>query len=167
MNTDIEKFVMLYSRDLTKLCINLCGNIQDAEDLFQDTWVKVYRYLEKYDRSKPFDKWLFSICVNTYKNNLKLSFNKRRVFFESDEESQLFFASIPEESNYTKDDYAELHKVIETLPKKQKLVIVLKFFRDLSVSEVADILKIPEGTVKSRLHQAKKTIRRRLSYEEE
>lgn len=165
MNTDIEKFISLYSRDLTKLCLNLCGNVHDAEDLFQDTWIKVYRYIDKYDSSKPFDKWLFSICVNTYKNNLKLSFNKRRVFFESEEESQLFFSSIPDESCYTKDDYAELHKVIGALPKKQKLVIVLKFFRDLSVSEVAQILRIPEGTVKSRLHQAKKTIRRRLSNE--
>jgi len=87
------------------------------------------------------------------------------IVFESEEESQLFFSSIPDESCYTKDDYAELHKVIGTLPKKQKLVIVLKFFRDLSVSEVAQILRIPEGTVKSRLHQAKKTIRRRLSNE--
>ncbi len=165
MNTDIEKFISLYSRDLTKLCLNLCGNVHDAEDLFQDTWIKVYRYIDKYDSSKPFDKWLFSICVNTYKNNLKLSFNKRRVFFESEEESQLFFSSIPDESCYTKVDYAELHKVIGALPKKQKLVIVLKFFRDLSVSEVAQILRIPEGTVKSRLHQAKKTIRRRLSNE--
>ncbi len=166
-NTDIEKFVLLYSRDLTKLCINLCGTVQDAEDLFQDTWLKVFRYIEKYDSGKPFDKWLFSICVNTYKNNLRLSFNRRRVYFESAEESQLFFASIPDESNYTKDDYAELYKIIETLPRKQKLVIVLKFFNDLSVSEVAQILGIPEGTVKSRLHQAKKTIRRRLSYEEQ
>ena len=165
MKTDIENYITLYSRDLTKLCLNLCGNIHDAEDLFQDTWVKVHRYIDKYDTDKPFDKWLFSICVNTYKNSLKLSFNSRRVFFESEEESQLFFSSIPDESCYTRDDYAELHKVIESLPKKQKLVIVLKYFRDLSVSEVAQILGIPEGTVKSRLHQAKKTIRRRLRYE--
>lgn len=166
MDTDIEKYVTLYSRDLTKLCMNLCSNLQDAEDLFQDTWAKAIRYFDKYDSSKPFDKWLFSICVNTYKNNLKLSFNKRRVVFESEEDSQQFFSSIPDESIYTKDDYAQLHDIIETLPKKQKIVIVLKFFKDLTVNEVAQVLRIPEGTVKSRLHQAKKTIRRRLDYEE-
>lgn len=166
MNPDIEKFVTLYSRDLTKLCMNLCSNLQDAEDLFQDTWAKAIRYFDKYDSSKPFDKWLFSICVNTYKNNLKLSFNKHRVVFESEEDCQLFFSSILDESIYTKDDYTQLHDIIETLPKKQKIVIVLKFFKDLTVNEVAEVLRIPEGTVKSRLHQAKKTIRRRLDYEE-
>lgn len=166
MNPEIEKYVTLYSRDLTKLCMNLCSNLQDAEDLFQDTWAKAIRFFDKYDNSKPFDKWLFSICVNTYKNNLKLSFNKRRVVFESEEECQMFFSSIPDESIYTKDDYAQLYDIIETLPKKQKIVIVLKFFKDLTTNEVAEILRIPEGTVKSRLHQAKKTIRRRLDYEE-
>lgn len=165
MKTEIERYVLLYSRDLTKLCLHLCSNSQDAEDLFQETWAKAIRHFEKYDKTKAFDKWLFSICVNTYKNNLKLGFNKRRVTFSSEEESQLFFNSIPDKSNYTRDDYAELHKTIESLPKKQKVVLILRYFRDLSVSEVADILNIPEGTVKSRLHQAKKTIRRRMNYE--
>lgn len=165
MKTEIERYVLLYSRDLTKLCLHLCSNVQDAEDLFQETWAKAIRHFEKYDKTKAFDKWLLSICVNTYKNNLKLVFNKRRVTFSSEEESQLFFDSIPDKSNYTRDDYAELHKIIESLPKKQKVVLILRYFRDLSVSEIADILNIPEGTVKSRLHQAKKTIRRRMNYE--
>ncbi len=166
MKTEFEAYIQRYSCDMTRLCISLCSNVADAEDLFQDTWLKAMRHYKKYDKSKPFDKWLYAICVNTYKNTLNSSFLKKRKSFHSDEEERTFFNSIPEIDDENKDDYLELHKAISSLSKKQKIVIVLYYFKDLSITEISQIIKVPAGTVKSRLSSARAELKRRLTYEQ-
>ncbi len=155
----------MYSRDLSRLCLSLCTSPQDAEDLFQDTWLRALRNYSKYDESKPFDKWLFTICVNTFKNTLKLSYNKRKAEFPTLEDKERFLNSIPDESSLTLETYLELRKIISDLPKSLRTVLILKSFRDYSIKEISEMLRIPEGTVKSRLYRAKEIIRRRLNDE--
>lgn len=166
MKYEFENYINRYNADLTRLCVSLCGNIPDAEDLLQDTWLKVFRHYKRYDRNKPFDKWLFSICVNTYKNSINSAFIKKQKLFKNEEEKRLFFASIPEVNDNTIDDYAELHKAISSLSKKHRIVIVLYYFKDFSVNEISQIVNIPVGTVKSRLAVAREEIKRRLIYEQ-
>lgn len=165
MKEIFTKYAECYSEDLSRLCLSLCCDIQDAEDLFQDTWHKAMKNYTQYNSNYPFDKWLFSICVNTYKNTLKLSYNRNKVDFPSVEEKERFINSFPDESSLTLERYLELRKIISDLPKKLRVVVVLKFFKDYSLKEIAEILKIPEGTVKSRLYTAKSIIRRRLEDE--
>lgn len=167
MKSEIEFYISEYSADLTRLCLSLCGNTSDAEDLFQDTWYKAIKNYSKYDKEKTFDKWLFSICANTYKNNLKLFYNKHRVEFKTDEEKQVFLDSVPDSDESNRECYLDLHRIVSGLPKKLKIVIVLYYFKSYSAKEVAQILNIPEGTVKSRMYSAKKIIKGRLNYEEE
>lgn len=162
---DFNSYVTKYSADLTRLCMSLCGNRADADDLFQETWLKAMKGYSKYDNQKAFDKWLFAICVNTYKNSLKHSWNSRRYTFGSDEEKTQFFNSIPEINNENQDEYNELHIILMNLPKKQRVVVALYYFKDYSIADISQILKIPEGTVKSRLSSARATIKRRISNE--
>lgn len=159
----IEHFVTMYSSELTRFCYCLCGDLHEAEDLFQETWLKALKNIDKYDEIKAFDKWLLSICANTYKNRQKLFYNSRRMCFSSNEEQELFINSIPDNSIHNTDEYIELHKIITSLPKKQRIVIILKYFRDFTIEDIAQMLSVPVGTVKSRLNSAKKTIRRRFS----
>lgn len=123
------------------------------------------RHYKRYDKTKPFDKWLFSICVNTYKNVLNSAYRRLQYYFSSSEESDTFFNSIPEIDNTNRDDYYELHSAIKNLSKKKRTVIVLYFFKDYSISDIAEILNVPEGTVKSRLSAAKSDIRRMMTNE--
>ncbi len=162
MREDFENYTLRYGKDLTRLCLSLCGNSQDAEDLFQETWCRAIRNYAKYNSSMPFDKWLFAICVNTYKNSVGLFYNKKRIHFKSDEEKTAFLNSIPDANEDNSDDYIELHGIISSLPKKLKIVIALYYFKDYGIRDIAQLLKIPEGTVKSRLHNAKAEIKRRL-----
>lgn len=160
MDTDLlNRYIAMYQHDLTRLCISLCRNIPDSEDLFQETWLKVMRKYGQYDESRPFEKWLFSVCVNTYKDSRRLFWRKRQMQFTSGEEKDFFLNSIPDCSNSNVDDYIALRKCVDHLPSKQKIVIHLIYFKDLTESDVAEILKIPVGTVKSRLHKAKKLLR--------
>lgn len=167
MKQEFENYIRQYSRELTRLCISLCQNIADADDLFQDTWYKAIKNYDKYNRDMPFEHWLFSICVNTYKNNKKLFYNSKKICFGSDEEKTKFLNSIPNTDHSNSDDYCELHNAVAQLPKKQKIVVILFYFKDFSISEIAKILKIPEGTVKSRLNTAKSKIKRRLCDEQQ
>lgn len=166
LNNDFDRYVELYSTDLTRLCVSLCGSRQDAEDLFQETWHKALRNYSKYNKNLPFDKWLFSICVNTYKNTVTLFYNKNKVSFKTEEEKEIFFNSIPDINNENSNEYFELHQIISELPKKQRIVIVLRYFKDYTSKEISQMLAIPEGTVKSRMHLAREAIRRRLECNE-
>ena len=166
MKEDIESLIKRYSTELTRLCISLCGNTADADDLFQETWFKALRRIDSYNEDYPFDKWLFSICANTFKNQRKLFYNSKRYSFLTDEEMQTFFSSLPDDTSQACEAYAELHKAIGKLPKKLRTVLVLYYFRERSISEVAEILGIPEGTVKSRLHSARNQIKRRIQNED-
>lgn len=165
MKNEFSQYAEQYSTDLTRLCMSLCGNKTEAEDLFQETWLKAMRHYDKYNKAKAFDKWLYSICVNTYKNVLSSAHRRLQYSFSTSEESDTFFNSIPEIDNTNRDDYYVLHAAINSLGKKKKAVIVLHFFKGYSVSEIGEILDIPEGTVKSRLSAAKSEIKRRMTHE--
>lgn len=146
---------------MTRLCVSLCRNISDAEDLYQDTWLKVIRKYQKYDEHRPFDKWLFTICVNTFKDHQKSFWIKKQLHFFSNEEKELFLSSIPGISDVEdkSEDYITLLNCLSELPPKYKMIISLVYFRNYTEKDVADILKIPIGTVKSRLHKAKKILK--------
>lgn len=162
MNAEkINEYVSNYGNDLSRFCLFLCRNQVEAEDLYQDTWLKVIKKLDSYDINKPFDKWILAICSNTYKDKNRLHFVKKRFEFSSPEDKQLFFDSIPDKST-PKEDYFELFKSLSMLAPKFKEVIILKFIEGYSEIEVSEILGIPNGTVKSRLSKAKRLLRERL-----
>lgn len=165
MKSEFNNYIERYNVDLTRLCVSLCGNISDAEDLLQDTWLKALRHYNKYDKVLPFDKWLYSICVNTYKNSVNSAFLKKRKLFQNDEEERLFFSSITEVNDSTIEDYVELHKAISSLSKKHRIVVVLYYFKDYSIKEISQIIGVPVGTVKSRLAVSREEIKRRLTNE--
>ena len=160
-NDEINNYIIMYQERLTKFCCNLCGNYNDADDLFQETWLKVIRYYDKYDKSKDFGKWLFKICINTYKNNQMSAFNRHNMIFNSTEEKEIFLSSIPDQQ-IKNDNYPELLRIIRELPDKYRIVLTLRYFNDYSEKDAADMLGIPVGTVKSRLNKAKKLIKRRF-----
>lgn len=145
--------------------MKLCGNVHDAEDLFQDTWARAVDKFDRYDPALSFKSWLFAICANIFKNSAKRKYNTSRAIFASEEEKERFIRSIPDRQTDI-DAYLDLHAAMLSLPKKHRLVLVLYYFREFSQSEIALMLDIPEGTVKSRLNTAKKLLKRRL-YDEE
>lgn len=165
MKQDISMYIAQYGKDLSRLCHSLCTCEHDAEDLYQTTWEKVIKGIMRYDNKKPFDKWLWSVCVNAHKDMLKNPFRKKMLAFESSEDLERMLYSIPD-AKQNKDDYIALHTAIKKLDPKKRQIIALFYFKDYSTAELAEILGIPEGTVKSRLSSAREQIRKELNYEE-
>ncbi len=159
----INQYIRQYGKRLYGLCMTLCANQYDADDLYQDTWIKVVKNIDSYDTSQEFEPWLTRICVNTYRNTLR-RIVKSPIFngFASDEEKTAVMENVskPEET-----DYSYLHEAIDKLPEKLRVTVILFYFRDMDVTTTAKVLGIPEGTVKSRLNKARQLLKEVLDNE--
>ena len=156
----IDEYIRQYGKRLFGLCLSLCGNRHDAEDLYQDTWLKVLKEIRRYDESRPFEPWLTQICVNTYRNELRRLSRAPFVQFSSNETRDQLFATLaaPEQK-----DHLDLYRAIDALPEKIRLTVILFYFRDMDLNQTAQTLGIPPGTVKSRLNKARKLLKEVLT----
>lgn len=162
MKKQFERYIADHGLALTKLCLSLCGDRRDAEDLYQSTWEKAIRKIRTYDPEKPFEKWLFAICVNAYRDRVRHYDSRKIMRFSSEEEQEFFLSSIPDR-DVDRDEVIALHTAVRRLKPALREVIVLYYFRDYSVAELSEILGIPEGTVKSRLSTARAELRKELN----
>ena len=159
----INEYITLYGKRLYGLCVKLCGNTADADDLYQETWLKVYKKLAQYDTARSFESWITGICVNAYRDFLRKQ-KRSPVYdnFSSTEEKDTLLANV---AAAEATDYSELHAAIDRLPEKMRTTVILHYFHGLEVTKTATALGIPVGTVKSRLHQAKAKLRKELADE--
>ena len=160
-STTLDERIIEHGPALSRLCAALCGNRADAEDLYQDTWLKVIRFIDGYDADRPFQKWLFTIAVNSFRNTKKSAWAKRHYEFPSQDSQQRFFDSIPDKDT-PREDYEALATCVAQLPDKLRVVVVLKYVSDYSEADVARLLGLPEGTVKSRLFNARRILKEEL-----
>jgi RNA polymerase sigma-70 factor (ECF subfamily) len=165
---DSEAFAALYDRYKRRLFRTALAITDDqgaAEEILQDCFLKAYRSLPRVDCSAPLGPWLHRIVVN-------LSYNwvvKRRPWFVSVEEmiDRLVAAPqvSPEHAYERKELHGRLREAINSLNVHHRLVVILFYFQGFSLTEIAYILECPVGTVKSRLHHARKILKRELAEE--
>lgn len=165
---DSEAVVALYDRYKKRLFRTALAITDDqgaAEEMLQDCFLKAYRSLSRVDCSAPLGPWLHRIVVN-------LSYNwvvKRRPWFVSVEEmiDRLVVAPqlSPEHAYERKELHRRLHEAINSLNIHHRLVVMLFYLQGFSLTEIAYILECPVGTVKSRLHHARKILKGKLAEE--
>ena len=117
---------------------------RDVEDLYQETWLRVVRHAAAFDSSRRFSTWLFQIAVNLCRD-----WHRRPPPEAHPPGNEVGVAGL--ERTEAALDAAQL---LARLPPGQREVVILRYYQDLSENDVATILDIPRGTVKSRLHQA-------------
>lgn len=153
-------YIAQYGKRLFGLCIKLCTNLQEAEDLYQETWLKAYQYIERYDESKPFEAWITTICINTYRDMLrKNKFKHLFAQFQTNEEKDYVLQSV---STVANEEYADLKEAIRALPEKYQVLVVLHYYNGYDIKTISSVLHLSEGTVKSRLFKARSQLRRWL-----
>jgi len=154
-----EDVVLKYRDRIYNLCSYMLGNVHDAEDAAQNTFIKAYQNLSKFNHSASLYTWLYRIAVNTCIDH------KRRPFFlsiftrsETGEElaiEQISDSPSPEKVYDSKQIQDALQEALRKLSPKMRAVIVLKELEGLSYEEIADTLDISIGTVKSRISRAR------------
>lgn len=160
----IDQYIRQYGKRLYGLCLSLCANQFEADDLYQDTWLRVMKNISQYDSNRDFEPWLTKICVNTYRNALRRIARSPLLNFKTNEEKDAMLCAVPAAEN---PDYSSLYEAIERLPEKYRLVVILFYFEDMDVAATADAMGIPEGTVKSRLSKARKLLKEVLEHEKD
>lgn len=149
----LDDYIEKHGRRLYGLCRTLCQNPDDADDLYQDTWLKVHQKFDRYNPEYEFEGWLTRICVNTYKDQWRKK--KLSIIFDLFDSQEAKDAVLENAAAKEKEDYSDLRAAVQRLPDKFRLTVLLYYFKELDVEQTARILNIPPGTVKSRLSKAR------------
>ena len=153
----MDQYIRQYGRRLYGLCRTLCASPHDADDLYQDTWLKAVKAFDQYDPARPFEPWLTRICVNTHRSSLR-RLARSPIFngFSTTEEKESALNRVPAPA---KPDYLPLYDAIDSLPEKLRVTVVLFYFEDMDIHTTAQVLGVPPGTVKSRLNKARSKLK--------
>lgn len=130
-----------------------------ADDLFQESWIRVARARDRFDRSRRFSTWLFQIANNLCRDRWRRLDARRRALDSFEEETRVSGRDVAEPLLPAD---TRLARRLEALPERLREVLVLRYYQDQSEAEIAEILGIPRGTVKSRLHAAVRAARELL-----
>lgn len=158
-----------YERAVFSICLRMVRNRDEAADLAQDSFIKVFAMLERYNPSYAFSSWLFKITSNLCIDYLR----KRRIETfamdapidgEKGEIQRQYKAPDPdpEEEFIRKEKMQRLNEAIENLPPHYRIMLVLRHQENLSYEEIANSLDIPLGTVKARIHRAREMLKSSL-----
>jgi RNA polymerase sigma-70 factor, ECF subfamily len=170
-----EKFpelVRRYEQKLYNFGRRMCGNTDDAEDLVQDTFLNVFRYLKDFRHETKFKNWLYRVAASTcIKQRRRSKFAPERELsleeFVPGEASGTAaqvpeWAQIPLEKLLNEELVHHLHEAILSLPEPYRLVVVLRDMEGFSTEETAQIMNISGANVKVRLHRARLFLREKL-----
>ena len=158
---DAEAFTCLleaYQRPVFNLCYRMLGNAQDAEDAAQETFLRAYQYLKRYDNSRPFSTWLLSIAAHYAIDQIR----KRKMQIVSVEE--LPVPDLPEPSpgmelNLSKkEEQQRIKAVIGVLDATDRAAVVMYYWYDFSYEEICQALSLSMSALKSRLHRARRVM---------
>lgn len=162
---DLEALGQLYDHHrlpVFRTALAITRDQDAAEDILQEVFLRLHRYVHRVDTSLPLSPWLYRITVNlsyTYVTRR----NKWRVSIEDFVDQLIGPAKYcPEPEAERRDELRSMQKAIDVLPFSQRVVIVLYYLNDLSLQEISEILGVPVGTVKSRLHYGRESLRREL-----
>ena len=147
-----EPLVQAHQEAVFRLCYLLLGDPDDAEDVAQETFLRAWNHLRRFDPTRPLRPWLLSIASN-------LASNRRRSAGRYVSALMRAFRNEPvsssiEERSAQHMEASDLWKAVQNLNVQDQQIVYLRYFLELSVSETAQALDVPEGTVKSRLSRA-------------
>ncbi|NMO97576.1 RNA polymerase sigma factor [Paenibacillus lemnae] len=151
-----------YNKDVYRTCYLMLRNVQDAEDLCHDVFVTVFR--QDWRQVEQLRAWIMRIAMNQCLNLLR----KRQTHREKQPQLQWLHqqkeASVQSADAHVlrQEASAEWEKLLSRLPEKLMAVVTLRFIGELSTAEISEVLHIPQGTVKSRLHKALKCMKKEL-----
>lgn len=153
-----EPLMLAHQQAVFRFAYLLLGDADDAEDIAQESFLRAWNHLKRFDPARPLRPWLLSITANLARNRRRSAGRYvsalMRAFREQPKESPL------EVIHAQNTEANELWRAVQQLDVPDQQIVYLRFFLDLPVSETAEALQIAEGTVKSRLSRALEKLRK-------
>lgn len=165
---ELEKCIDVYGRDIYSFCRYVTGSMQEGEELYQDACLKVVELLDTIDSAGNVKAFWLSVAIRIWKNKRRKYAWRKRIAELQTAETEAGADCLrdqrlsAEEQMMEEEQNRMIRKAVDTLPDKLKTVVLLYYMEDLSLAEIAETAGIPEGTVKSRLHQARRILKKKL-----
>ena len=163
---EIEKCIDAFGTDIYRFCLKLCADKADAEDLYQQTFLKALETEWTLDWEKNPKALFFAFAHNLWKSDRRKQARRSTIApcsnFDDAAEKVLYSEESIEEGYLQKELIAEVRQIIQTLPEKFQVPLILFYLSDCPVEQIAAIIKKPPGTVKSRLFKGINLIKKRL-----
>lgn len=165
---DMAFLVKEYGDDVFRYCKSITFHIEDAEDLYQQTYLKAFELQKKIIKENNPKAYLMSIAMNLWRNHKSQYARRERIAptISSDEEG-VQVEDVREDGDFVDkiiqdETVSKLRECVELLPEKYKQIVLLFYAAGLSIEEIARIVKIPKGTVKSRLNKARTVLKENM-----
>ncbi|MCS7240297.1 MAG: sigma-70 family RNA polymerase sigma factor [Candidatus Bipolaricaulota bacterium] len=158
LNGDLEawgEIVARYKQAVFAVTLSILRNYADAEDATQDAFIRAYENLRKYDLSRKFSTWLFTVAANVAKNALRKRRREREPPLPEPEGD-------PAEEVHQDIQLSAVRQAVAELPEGYRAPVILYYWHGLPLEEIAQVLGLPLGTVKTRLFRARSMIKMRL-----
>jgi RNA polymerase sigma factor (sigma-70 family) len=164
-----RELVEMYQAQVFSVTLRMVRRREDAEDLTQETFVRMFRALDRYDPQRPFAAWIFTIASRLAIDHIRrsrmtpISLTQREA--GSDEEYQIEVEDPglkPDEVTTRLEEEQRTEALIQSLPPHYRIVVMLRHQQDLSYDEIAEALHLPLGTVKARIHRAREMLKGRI-----
>ncbi|MDE6529544.1 MAG: RNA polymerase sigma factor [Lachnospiraceae bacterium] len=165
---ELEQCISDYGKDIYSFCKYLTKNSADADDLYQDTFLLAMEQVERLNEKDNVKGYLLSAAVKIWHNKIRKKAWRSRITggylleLEKQEIVAVDVGQTAEEVYLAAEQRRKIRKEIENLPDHYRIVVLLYYMQGLGIDEIGRLLSIPAGTVKSRLHQARKKLRRKL-----
>ncbi|WP_236904913.1 RNA polymerase sigma factor [Clostridium formicaceticum] len=161
---DVESFELLigaYQKKAFNIAYRILGNLEDANDMTQEALVKVYRSIHNFKGNSSFSTWLYSIVNNVCIDFIRKNKKTKLLYIDGQQEEGAYTKELPDEMNtpeclFEKNEVKKMiHDAINQLNYEQRKIIVLRDIQGFSYQEIAEILDISVGTVKSRINRGR------------
>lgn len=159
-----SELVGRYQRELYHFLVRFLGNRAAAEDVFQETFLQVHQSAEQFDPQRRFRPWLFTISANKARDLIRSQArrptNPLQASISNDEESGEFIdlmqsaSAVPSEPMEREELQQQVQQTVQGMPEHLREILLLSYFHQFPYKQISEILDIPLGTVKSRLHAA-------------
>ena len=160
----IETLVRQFEADVFRLALSIVGDTAEANEITQETFIAMLRSLSSYEERKSFKAWLYTIALNQSRSHLR----KRKTLEKlRDALSAIFRIETqrilsPEDTLIQSEQEKILWDHLNTMDERFRTVVVLRYFHELSIAEISEILSVNEGTIHSRLHTARERLKQAL-----
>lgn len=157
-----EELMSLYQGKLFNFISKMTASREDAEEITQEVFIKVYKNLYKYNNKWSFSTWIYRIAINTLRSEYRKVKNLKNVdYYTNIPELPASFSDYPDIAYEMKEQRIEVIKLIDELKEDQKTALLLRCMQDFSFKEIGDILGISPEAAKMKIQRAKQTICRR------
>lgn len=153
-----EAFTQLvekYNRPVFNLCYRMLGEPAEAEDIAQETFLRVYKNINKYDAKRPFSTWLLSIAAHLCIDQLRKRHMPIISMDTTTEQEPADGSPGPEAMYYRNEEHQQVQALLKTLNPQDRAAVVMYYWYDFSYDEIARSLSMTSSAVKSRLHRAR------------